>query len=857
MPYLYGSPYYSSYAYPYSYGAYSYPYSYGYSYPYSYGYGYGADLGGIERELVGALRSAADAVLGPAPRAARLGWKADHADEIKAMSAARRALIARPGLTDEQRRTEMRELPSQQQRELRRLMAEWWERRLETLYARGVPSKAALEDLEKEATLGGSRACKGGGELLAKDGTPLCGHEARLARWRQHFAELFDRESAADLAYSSRAAPARDVAADIDHAPTRKEYYEAVAALKSNKAAGEDGVVAELLRAGGEQFHDHFYDLVGAEPFPVNTGVRQGCLIAPTLLNLFYAAVLDDWRRGADADIKLHLTPGAKDLRAAGRRGCKTRATRVDDVIYADDTTILASSWHTAQRKWYRHVDVVGRFGLTIAYPKTKVLAAGFDDTGGDRLAADPARQHEIGPWLRLEHVPDFNLLGSSVQDDGGYTQEASARLRAAGAAWARLLPTCFRCKQVPRRLKYRAFAGFVQTHLLYGAETWMMPAGQLARLQKFYNRCLRGVAGYNLLTMADKHVTDADIRRMLGAPQLRELVDRGCLRWFGHVARMSAGRLPLQLLTADVGGWPVDRGATSHAAGHKNWYRFSHRVLQALRHFGIDSSVAMEAAQDATRWRRRIHAPGWTLDPRPGAAAGGWPTPADLPHARQRPEKEPLHCPGCGYQTPFLSWMEAHLSRHHPGEEHADPERDRCLEHVRRLEAARAHHRRKRRRKRDGEEPADGTHAKVGRGPPSAAAAAASAAPGTQQHGIAAACPHPMGEGGGAAELKPMPPRERRRRPPQGASPAPVPSDSDSPPPAPIPRGRAAARARALRYTGRTEEATSAPPPEDPHLPPMWAGWDYAYPYSYGAYSYPYSYGYSYQYSYGYGYGY
>ena len=44
MPYLYGSPYYSSYAYPYSYGAYSYPYSsysYGYSYPYSYGYGYG------------------------------------------------------------------------------------------------------------------------------------------------------------------------------------------------------------------------------------------------------------------------------------------------------------------------------------------------------------------------------------------------------------------------------------------------------------------------------------------------------------------------------------------------------------------------------------------------------------------------------------------------------------------------------------------------------------------------------------------------------------------------------------------------------------------------------------------------
>ena len=45
MPYLYGSPYYSSYAYPYSYGAYSYPYSYGYGYGGYGGYGYGGYRG--------------------------------------------------------------------------------------------------------------------------------------------------------------------------------------------------------------------------------------------------------------------------------------------------------------------------------------------------------------------------------------------------------------------------------------------------------------------------------------------------------------------------------------------------------------------------------------------------------------------------------------------------------------------------------------------------------------------------------------------------------------------------------------------------------------------------------------------
>eukprot|EP00664_Eupelagonemidae_sp_cell27_P006205 gene6205-9351_t len=155
----------------------------------------------------------------------------------------------------------MRVLRSGQQRELRRLLAAWWEQRLEALYRHGVPSKAALDDASKEAAIGDRRSCAGGGELFSEDGEPLCGHEARLARWRRHFASLFANESAAGLGYIARAVPARASVAELDHAPTRREYHEAVAALKSCKAAGEDGVVAELLRGGSEQFHDRLYEL--------------------------------------------------------------------------------------------------------------------------------------------------------------------------------------------------------------------------------------------------------------------------------------------------------------------------------------------------------------------------------------------------------------------------------------------------------------------------------------------------------------------------------------------------------------------------------------------------------------------
>ena len=64
---------------------------------------------------------------------------------------------------------------------------------------------------------------RSGGELLAKDGSPLRGHEARLEHWRQHFAEMFAEESRADLSYITSAVPQRDVLSQFDAAPTRAE----------------------------------------------------------------------------------------------------------------------------------------------------------------------------------------------------------------------------------------------------------------------------------------------------------------------------------------------------------------------------------------------------------------------------------------------------------------------------------------------------------------------------------------------------------------------------------------------------------------------------------------------------------
>ncbi len=179
-------------------------------------------IDGVERELVGAVRTAADAVLGHVPRARQLGWRAEHASTIRDMAAARRKAASHAGQTEEQRKAAMKELRRTQQRDIRGLIAQWRDKRLQEVHADGLPSKQKLERVEREAGLGAKQ--RGGGELLAKGRTPLCGHDARLARWREHFAELFAEESDADLAYIRRDVPQRKTQVHLDEAPSRAEY---------------------------------------------------------------------------------------------------------------------------------------------------------------------------------------------------------------------------------------------------------------------------------------------------------------------------------------------------------------------------------------------------------------------------------------------------------------------------------------------------------------------------------------------------------------------------------------------------------------------------------------------------------
>ena len=85
--------------------------------------------------------------------------------------------------------------------------------------------------------------------ILDEVGQPLQRNEDKLARWRRHFQDVLNVENAV----------AAEVLAEVEDngdtdTPdvTREEVVKAVRRLQNGKAAGDDRIVAELLKSGGE-----------------------------------------------------------------------------------------------------------------------------------------------------------------------------------------------------------------------------------------------------------------------------------------------------------------------------------------------------------------------------------------------------------------------------------------------------------------------------------------------------------------------------------------------------------------------------------------------------------------------------
>ena len=151
------------------------------------------------------------------------------------------------------------------------------------------------------------------------------------------------------------------ISADINYVneepepePTLEEVERTTRGMKDRKSPGCDGIPAELIVCLIRQLYEGQQSAVRLESgttdwFPVEKGVRQGCILSPYLFSLY----TEDIMRAAEE------SPGKEEFDEVMVNGHKIR-----DLRYADDTPLLSTSG-TRLEKWIRAVKEQGdQYGL-------------------------------------------------------------------------------------------------------------------------------------------------------------------------------------------------------------------------------------------------------------------------------------------------------------------------------------------------------------------------------------------------------------------------------------------------------------------------------------------------------------
>ena len=125
--------------------------------------------------------------------------------------------------------------------------------------------------------------------------------------------------------------------------------------------------------------------------FKIGKGLCQGCILSPCLFNLYAEYIM----RNAGLD--------------EAQAGIKTAGRNINNLRYADDTTLTAESEEL--KSLLMKVKESEKVGLKLNIQKTKIMASG------------PITSWQIDGET-VEAVPDFILGGSKITADGDCSHE-------------------------------------------------------------------------------------------------------------------------------------------------------------------------------------------------------------------------------------------------------------------------------------------------------------------------------------------------------------------------------------------------------------------------------------------------
>ena len=215
--------------------------------------------------------------------------------------------------------------------------------------------------------------------------------------------------------------------------------------------------------------------------FKTTVGVRQGCLLSPTLFNLFLEKIMTDALDGHVGSVSIGGRP-------------------ITNLRFADDIDGLAGSEEELRQLVEILVKTSDDYGMEINVGKTKTM------TNHPEGIINPIQVKNE----ELEEVQKFIYLGATISEDG--SKPEIIRIIAQATAILTKLKIIWKDKNITLKLKIRLMRSLVLSTFIYACESWTLTADIQRRIQTIEMRCFRRLLNINYIDQ----ITNEEVKRRI-----------------------------------------------------------------------------------------------------------------------------------------------------------------------------------------------------------------------------------------------------------------------------------------------------------------------------------------------------
>ena len=221
----------------------------------------------------------------------------------------------------------------------------------------------------------------------------------------------------------------------------------------------------------------------------------------------------------------------------AEQAGIKIAWRNINNLRYADDTTIMAESKEELKSLLMKVKEDSEKFDLKLNTQKTKIMASG------------PITSWEIDGET-VETVSDFILGGSKITADGDCSHEIKRRLLF-GRKIMTNLDSIFKSRDVTFPTKVCLVKAMVFPVVVYGSESWTIKEAKCRRIDAFELWCWRRLLR---VPWTARRSNQSILKEISPGISLEGMMLKLKLQYFGHLmGRVDS--LEKTLMLGEIGG--------------------------------------------------------------------------------------------------------------------------------------------------------------------------------------------------------------------------------------------------------------------------------------------------------------